>query len=79
VAWLFTLPAAGLVGAGAYGLAHVIGGNFGIAVVLVLLLAVAGFIYVRSRRTAVSHDNVNAEWTGTVAPPSEKPKEVAAV
>ena len=79
VAWLFTLPAAGLVGAGAYGLAHVIGGNAGIVVVLVLLLAVAGLIYVRSRRTAVSHQNVNAEWTGTVAPPSEKPKEVAAV
>jgi hypothetical protein len=24
---------------------------------------------VQSRKTAVSHDNVNADWTGTVAPP----------
>ena len=78
VAWLFTLPAAGLVGAGAYGLAHVIGGNVGIVVVLVLLLAVAVLIYVRSRRTAVGHNNVNAEWTGSVAPASAE-KEVAAV
>ena len=77
-AWLLTLPAAGLVGAGAYGLAHVIGGTAGVVVVLVLLLAVAGGIYWRSRGTAVSHDNVNAEWTGTVTP-TGTPKEVAAV
>jgi inorganic phosphate transporter, PiT family len=77
-AWLFTLPAAGLVGAGAYGLAHVIGGTAGVVVVLVLLLAVAGGIYQRSRGTAVSHDNVNAEWTGSVVPASVG-REVAAV
>jgi len=77
-AWLFTLPAAGLVGAGAYGLAHVIGGTAGVVVVLVLLLAVSGGIYYRSRSSAVGHDNVNAEWTGSVAPASAE-KEVAAV
>ena len=77
-AWLFTLPAAGLVGAGAYGLAHVIGGNAGVVVVLLLLLAVSGGIYYRSRKTAVSHDNVNAEWTGSVAPAAAE-REVAAV
>jgi PiT family inorganic phosphate transporter len=68
-AWLLTLPAAGLVGAGGYGLAHAIGGDGGVAVVLVILIAVAGAIYVRSRSSAVSHDNVNAEWTGSVVPP----------
>jgi inorganic phosphate transporter, PiT family len=76
-AWLFTLPAAGLVGAGGYALAHVIGGDGGVIVVLAVLLAVAITIYVRSRATAVSHDNVNSEWTGSVAP--TEPKEPAAV
>jgi PiT family inorganic phosphate transporter len=67
-AWIFTLPAAALVGAGSYGIAHGIGGNFGVVVVLLMLLAVVGTIYVRSRKSAVGHDNVNAEWTGSVAP-----------
>jgi inorganic phosphate transporter, PiT family len=67
-AWLFTLPAAGVVGALSYWLADVIGGDAGVIVVLVLLVAVAGLIFLRSRKTAVSHENVNAEWTGSVAP-----------
>jgi len=68
-AWLFTLPAAGLVGAGSYGLAHLIGGFAGVLVVFVILAAIAVAIYLRSRKTKVSHDNVNEEWTGSVAPP----------
>jgi PiT family inorganic phosphate transporter len=68
-AWVFTLPSAGLVGAGAYALAHAIGGTGGAIVDLAILVAVATVIYLRSRKTAVSHSNVNAEWTGTVAPP----------
>ncbi|QMU80612.1 inorganic phosphate transporter [Streptacidiphilus sp. PB12-B1b] len=68
-AWLFTLPAAGLVGAGAYALADAIGGDAGAVVDLVILLAVGCLIYLKSRSSAVSHSNVNAEWTGTVAPP----------
>ncbi|MBC3844029.1 inorganic phosphate transporter [Streptacidiphilus sp. 4-A2] len=67
-AWLFTLPAAGLVGAGAYALANAVGGSAGAVVDLVLLVAVAVLIYLKSRRTAVGHDNVNAEWTGALAP-----------
>jgi PiT family inorganic phosphate transporter len=75
-AWLFTLPAAGLVGAGAYALASVIGGTAGVVVDFLILLAVAVLIYLRSRRTAVNHDNVNADWTGTVAPPVPVPAAV---
>jgi PiT family inorganic phosphate transporter len=72
-AWLFTLPAAGVVGALSYWIADGIGGNGGVAVVLALLVGVASLIYVKSRATAVSHDNVNSEWTGSVAPaPGEK-------
>jgi len=77
-AWLVTLPAAGIVGAGAYGLAHGIGGTGGVLVVLAILIGVAVAIYLRSRSTAVSHDNVNAEWTGGVAPPPATPVEPAA-
>jgi PiT family inorganic phosphate transporter len=61
-AWLFTLPIAGAVGAGSYGIANGIGGTPGVLVVLILLLAVAGGIYAKSRGNAVGHDNVNADW-----------------
>jgi PiT family inorganic phosphate transporter len=71
-AWVFTLPSAALVGAGAYALAHAIGGDAGVIVDTVILIVIAGAIYWRSRGTKVDHNNVNAEWTGTVAPPAEE-------
>jgi PiT family inorganic phosphate transporter len=77
-AWLFTLPMAGLVGAGAYELAHVIGGSAGGVVVLVLLLAVSTVIYLRSRQAKVDHENVNAEWTGALVPAADEPAETVA-
>src|SRR5580658_3621563 len=67
-AWVFTLPSAAIVGAGAYALAHAIGGDAGIIIDLVLLVAVATLIYLRSRGSRVGTDNVNSEWTGSVAP-----------
>jgi PiT family inorganic phosphate transporter len=67
-AWIFTLPSAALVGAGAEALAHGIGGTLGVVVDLILLAALAGFIYYRSRGSKVDPNNVNAEWTGSVAP-----------
>jgi inorganic phosphate transporter, PiT family len=63
-AWVFTLPSAALVGAGAEALAHGIGGTLGVVVDLILLAALAGFIYYRSRGNKVDHNNVNDEWTG---------------
>jgi PiT family inorganic phosphate transporter len=66
-AWLFTLPSAALVGAGAYYLGHSTGGT-GVIFDLVLLVGVAVTIYFRSRKTRVGHDNVNSDWTGGVAP-----------
>ena len=81
-AWLITLPMAGLVGAGSYGITALIGGDAGVLVDLALLIAVAGVIYVRSRANKVSHDNVNAEWTGSNGVQSEsedeRPKVAAA-
>jgi PiT family inorganic phosphate transporter len=67
-AWVFTLPLAGLVGAGAYEIANQIGGNLGAAILFVLLLVLGGGIYLASRKNAVSSKNVNDEWTGAVAP-----------
>jgi PiT family inorganic phosphate transporter len=67
-AWVFTLPSAAIVGATAYGIAYGIGGTFGVIVDLVVLAALCGVIYWRSRATKVDHNNVNAEWSGTVAP-----------
>jgi PiT family inorganic phosphate transporter len=69
-AWLLTLPAAGLVGAVVFGLIHLVGGLGGVLVGFVLLVAFAGLLYHRSRVTAVHAGNVNAKWTGTVAPPT---------
>jgi PiT family inorganic phosphate transporter len=68
-AWLLTLPCAALVGAGAYYLAHAISGTAGVIVALLILVGVATTIYFRSRSTKVDHNNVNVEWSGTVAPP----------
>jgi inorganic phosphate transporter, PiT family len=72
-AWLVTLPAAALVGAAAEALSHAIGGTAGIVVILVILAALSGLIWVRSRATKVDHKNVNAEWTGPVDPVRGEP------
>jgi inorganic phosphate transporter, PiT family len=72
-AWVFTLPSAALVGAGAYGLAHGVGGTVGVVVDLIVLAALSALIYYRSRSSKVDHNNVNAEWTGEVAPAEHEP------
>jgi PiT family inorganic phosphate transporter len=76
-AWVFTLPAAGLVGAGAFELAHGIGGSAGVIVDLIVLIALSGVIYWRSRATKVDPKNVNDEWTGGVAPKVPEPAAAA--
>jgi PiT family inorganic phosphate transporter len=66
VAWLVTLPLAGLVGALTYWIVHLIGGYPGAIVGFSLLLAVSGAIYRQSRKVKVDHSNVNDEWEGSV-------------
>jgi PiT family inorganic phosphate transporter len=68
IAWVITLPAAAVVGALCWYLAHGIGGGTGVTVVFAVLLAAAGVIFRHSRKTPISHDNVNAEWEGGLAP-----------
>ncbi|OBH18438.1 inorganic phosphate transporter [Mycolicibacter terrae] len=65
-AWLVTLPMAGAVGSGAYGLVHGIGGYPGIIVGVALLITATLAIWLRSRRARIDHNNVNAEWDGTL-------------
>jgi inorganic phosphate transporter, PiT family len=66
VAWLITLPSAGLVGAFTYTLVHFIGGFPGAIIGFSLLIAVAAAIYLRSRKSKVDHNNVNDEWEGSL-------------
>lgn len=72
VAWLLTLPSAGLVGAACWFLADGIGGVLGVIVVFGILVLGAAFMFLRSRRSAITPDNVNAEWEGGLAPALER-------
>ena len=67
VAWVTTLPAAAIVGALCWYLAHGIGGAIGTGVVFAILVASAAWMFMRSRKTAINPDNVNAEWEGGLA------------
>ncbi|MBD0743667.1 inorganic phosphate transporter [Streptomyces sp. CBMA152] len=70
VAWGLTLPAAGLVGAGAEFLTGQ--GTWGIALVAILLVAGSGFIWKLSRREPVSHTDVtNAPADTAIEAPAE--------
>jgi PiT family inorganic phosphate transporter len=63
VAWLITLPMAGLAGAATWYVGDVTGGGAGGAVVMVsLLAALSASLLWRSRRNPVTRDNVNDAW-----------------
>ena len=72
VAWLLTLPCAGVVGALCWFVANGLGGVLGVIVVFGILVLGAGFMYLRSRRTAITPQNVNAEWEGGLVPAAER-------
>ena len=62
VSWLITLPAAALVGAAMWLIAHLIGGGAG-AVVITLLLALASwYMWHHASKAPVNPSNVNADW-----------------
>ncbi|MGW4121428.1 anion permease [Nocardia sp. NPDC004711] len=68
VAWVLTLPLAGVVGAICWAILHGIGGTAGVLVVLALLIAMAAFIWFRSKRAVVNSHNVTEEWGGAAEP-----------
>jgi inorganic phosphate transporter, PiT family len=66
--WLFTLPIAAIIGGGAGKVADT--GNAGVAIIAVLAIGIVVFIYVVSRRTAVTSHNVNDSSTVAVVKPA---------
>jgi PiT family inorganic phosphate transporter len=81
VAWLITLPSAGLVAAITWAIGHFIGGLAGAVVIFVILIAFAVYMFVHSRKNPVGHHNVTDEWdTGAdralPVAPAETVKEV---
>jgi PiT family inorganic phosphate transporter len=67
-AWLITLPAAAIVGAAMWWVGNLLGGGLaGSIVIFVILVALSGFMYLRSRRERVDHHNVNDDWGGAPA------------
>jgi PiT family inorganic phosphate transporter len=75
-AWLLTLPLAGMVGAITYFIVHGIGGFAGAAIGFALLIALSTGIWLRSRRTPITSENVNEEWEGTLTAGVDKPAEI---
>jgi PiT family inorganic phosphate transporter len=62
LAWLTTLPLAGLVGAAMWWLGHLIGGSAGAFAVFGLMCLAALYMRWHSRRDPIGHHNVNDEW-----------------
>ena len=59
IAWGLTLPAAGLMGAGAYGVSKLVGGGVrGSLVIGAIAIAILTGLVILSRRDPVSADNV---------------------
>ena len=71
-AWLLTLPAAGIVGAVCWFIANGIGGALGVTVIFGVLVFGAAYMFMRSRRTPITPENVNAEWEGGLVPTDER-------
>jgi PiT family inorganic phosphate transporter len=75
VAWLITLPAAGIVGALSFWLSHGVAGFttplVGDVVIFLILAGLSGYIWWRAQQQKVDSNNVNAEWdssTNSVVP-----------
>jgi PiT family inorganic phosphate transporter len=71
LAWCITLPAAAVVGAVMWWIGHLVGGVGGGMVITLVLVALAGAMFLRSRRTPVTAGNVNDEWDAVPAPAPE--------
>ena len=68
VAWLITLPAAGVVGAACYFIGNGVGGYLGVLLVLAILIGLASWMMRHARKSAVNSRNVNEEWQAGASP-----------
>ncbi|MGW9114195.1 anion permease [Microbacterium sp. NPDC055683] len=62
VAWVITLPAAAVVGGVCWWIGSAFPGLVGVLIVFALLVALSGYMYWHSKKTEVSHRNVNDDW-----------------
>ena len=68
VAWLITLPAAGMVGALCWELGNLIGGLPGVLVIFAILVGLSTWMWLHSKKQPVTSGNVNDEWDGAGLP-----------
>ncbi|CAN5174956.1 inorganic phosphate transporter [soil metagenome] len=75
LAWLVTLPAAGLVGALAFWVSHTVAGFttqlVGDGLIFLILVGLSFYMWHRAQQQKVDHNNVNADWddsTNSVVP-----------
>jgi len=66
LAWIITIPASAAVGAICWLVAHSIGGALGVGMMLAVLVGASTWMFLHSRKTRVSHDNVNEVWVDDV-------------
>ncbi|HVX21999.1 MAG TPA: inorganic phosphate transporter [Acidimicrobiales bacterium] len=71
VTWVVTLPCAGLAGAACFAAQNAIGGDGGVISLFVVAAVLCGAVFVLSRRSAVSPDNVNDDWVESGGPSHE--------
>lgn len=67
LAWVTTLPAAGLVGALCFWLAHGIGDVAGAITIFAILVVLSAFMYWRAQHEKIDANNVNTEWDDKIA------------
>ncbi len=80
LAWLITLPAAGVVGAIMWFVGNLIGGLPGALVIMLVLVGGSASMWVRSRHQTIDHTNVGEVWQGSpsVLRKPKKPKRAPA-
>ncbi len=62
VAWVITMPMAGLVGAAMWWVGDIIGGIGGALAMVAVLVALSFYLWLRSRRAPINPGNVNDAW-----------------
>jgi PiT family inorganic phosphate transporter len=69
LAWIVTLPAAGLVGALAFWVSHAVAGFttqlVGDGLIFLILVGLSFYMWWRAQKQKVDHSNVNADWDDT--------------
>jgi inorganic phosphate transporter, PiT family len=73
VAWVITMPMAGLVGAAMWWVGDTIGGVAGALVMVAILVALSFYLWLRSRLAPINPENVNSAWDDQ---PAETPANV---